>query len=240
MPFWKNENLTLISFQNSRKELRILRITNYKFVIKKNMTTQFATPPSLHGEVLDDYLFHGWFRSGQYIYTSKILNFEGLLYSPIRIRLPLRGYHFRKSLRKVWKKNQRFQTIYRKATITSEKEILYQKYKSRLDGYVSPSIKSSLLDNHETSIYDTQEVAIYDEGKLIGFSFFDLGKKSMASIMGIFDPKYSRYSLGFYTMLAEIEYGKKNGFHYYYPGYVIPYYPKFDYKLRIGEVEFYR
>ena len=204
------------------------------------MVTQFAAPDSLHGENLDNYLFHGWFRSGQYIYTTKILNFEGLLYSPVRIRLPLEGYNFRKSLRKVWKKNQRFQTVYRKASITSEKEILYQKYKSRLDGFVSPTIKNALLDNQETSIYDTHEVAIYDDGKLIGFSFFDLGKKGMASIMGIFDPDYERYSLGFYTMLAEIDYGKKNGFSYYYPGYIIPYYPKFDYKLRIGNVEFYR
>jgi len=68
------------------------------------MFTQFHNPKSLHGELLDFYLANGWFRSGQYIYTTKVLNFDGKLYSPIRIRLPLENYEFRKSLRKFGKK----------------------------------------------------------------------------------------------------------------------------------------
>ena len=91
------------------------------------MFTQFHNPQSLHGELLDFYLSNGWFRSGQYIYTTKILNFDGKLYSPIRIRLPLEGYEFRKSLRKIWNKNQQFSTVFRKAFISREKEELYQK-----------------------------------------------------------------------------------------------------------------
>lgn len=204
------------------------------------MFTQFHNPQSLHGELLDFYLANGWFRSGQYIYTTKILNFDGILYSPIRIRLPLEGYEFRKSLRKIWNKNQKFTTVFRKAFISREKEELYQKHKLRFDGYVSQTIKDALQDGGETTIYDTYEVAVYDGEKLIAVSFFDLGEKSMASIIGLFDPDYSSFSLGFYTMLAEINYGKKNGFKFYYPGYIIPNYPKFDYKLRIGEVDFYK
>ncbi|MEM6964413.1 MAG: GNAT family N-acetyltransferase [Bacteroidota bacterium] len=204
------------------------------------MFTQFHTPPTLYGDILDFYLVNGWFRSGQYIYTTKILNLEGKLYSPIRIRLPLVNYEFRKKLRKIWNRNQRFETIYRKAFISREKEELYQKHKLRFEGYISQTIKDSLQDGGETTIYDTYEVAVYDGGKLVAVSFFDLGEKSMASIMGLFDPDYAKYSLGFYTMLAEINYGKKQGFEYYYPGYVIPDYPKFDYKLRIGDCEFYK
>lgn len=204
------------------------------------MFTQFHNPQSLHGELLDFYLANGWFRSGQYIYTTKILNFDGKLYSPIRIRLPLTNYSFRKSLRKIWNKNQRFETVFRKAFISKEKETLYQKHKKRFEGYVSQTIKDALQDGGETTIYDTYEVAVYDNEKLVAVSFFDLGEKSMASIIGLFDPEYSAYSLGFYTMLAEIKYGQKNGFEFYYPGYVIPDYPKFDYKLRIGEVDYYK
>ncbi|MDV7400569.1 hypothetical protein RZS08_54640, partial [Arthrospira platensis SPKY1] len=32
-------------------------------------------------------------------------------------------------------------------------------------------------------------------------------------------------------------FGLENGFSYYYPGYIVPGYPKFDYKTRIGDVE---
>ena len=66
-----------------------------------------------------------------------------------------------------------------------------------------------------------------------------MGLNSIASILGVYDEPYASYSLGFYTMLAEIDYGKKNQYQYYYPGYVVPGFPKFDYKLRIGDVDYY-
>jgi arginine-tRNA-protein transferase len=40
-------------------------------------------------------------------------------------------------------------------------------------------------------------------------------------------------------MLSEIEYSVNQGLLYYYPGYIVPGYPRFDYKLRIGEVEYF-
>ena len=179
------------------------------------------------------------FRSGQYIYTVRFLNIDGQLYFPVRIRLRLKGYEFRKSLRKVWNKNQCFKTVIRKAFISPTKEELYQKFITRFDSYISPTLLESLQEGGDSTIYDTYEAAVYEGKKLVAVSFFDLGETSMASIMGVFDPAYSKYGLGFYTMLAEISYGKEKGFSYYYPGYIIPGYPKFDYKLRIGKVEYY-
>lgn len=40
-------------------------------------------------------------------------------------------------------------------------------------------------------------------------------------------------------MLQEIEYGQSLGFEYYYPGYVLHKTTLFDYKLRLGKMEFY-
>jgi arginine-tRNA-protein transferase len=39
-------------------------------------------------------------------------------------------------------------------------------------------------------------------------------------------------------MLLEIQYGQEKGFQYYYPGYVTPGFSRFDYKIRIGKVEY--
>ena len=204
------------------------------------MITQVHYPFSLFGENLDDYLENGWFRSGQVIYTSKILNFDGELFSPVRIRLPLEGYTFRKRLRKLWNKNQkRFRTVVSKAQFSKEQENLYQIHKKKFSGYVAPTLVDSLLEGNPINIYNTYQVAVYDGDQLVAVSFFDLGKTSMASIMGLYLPEYESYSLGFYTMLAEIDFGKNQGFQFYYPGYVIPGYPKFDYKLKIGPVDFY-
>jgi len=37
----------------------------------------------------------------------------------------------------------------------------------------------------------------------------------------------------------EIDFGVRSGAEYYYPGYVVPNYFKFDYKLRIGDTEYF-
>ena len=55
-----------------------------------------------------------------------------------------------------------------------------------------------------------------------------------------YDVAFGKYSLGIFTMLVEIRYCIEQGMAYYYPGF----YPKgssmFDYKLRPGQIEFFR
>ena len=75
---------------------------------------------------------------------------------------------------------------------------------------------------------------------LIGFSFFDVGITSIASIIGIFNQSYAKYSIGIYTMLIEIEYAKSMELKYYYPGYVAYEPSQFNYKLRLADAfDFY-
>jgi len=156
------------------------------------------------------------------------------------VRLPLTDYRFRKSLRKIFNRNRRhFEVTTGAASINAEKERLYRRYKSSFSGVLAPTLRDALLDGEDFNIYQTQEVRVYDGDRLIALSYFDLGEHSSASITGIYDPDYDKYSLGFYTMLEEIRYSQEAGLLYYYPGYVVPGYPRFSYKLRIGEVEYY-
>ena len=198
-------------------------------------------PEIISPEQLDAYLGRAWYRMGQTIFTTHFLCFGRNYYSALWIRLSLEGYAFRKSLRKVMRKNEnRFQTIVRRGYIDIEKEKLYQYYKSSFNGLLAPTLKDSLLDGEEFNIYNTYEVAVYDGGELIALSYFDLGLESAASIMGIYHPAYSNYSLGIYTMLKEVEFAMEANLKYFYPGYVVPGYPRFDYKLRIGAVDYYQ
>ena len=95
------------------------------------------------------------------------------------------------------------------------------------------------MDSSNHNIYDTYEVTVFDGDLLIAASFFDLGENSATSIMGIFDPEYAKYSLGLFTMLVEIQYSMDTGRDFYYPGYFVPNYPVFDYKLRLGKMEYF-
>lgn len=204
------------------------------------MFAQYYTPEvNLHNSDLDSFLLKGWFRSGQSINTSTILNFKSQLYSPVRVRLPLKDHQFKKSLKKLWNKNSHFTTICRPIILDEEKERLYKYFEKKYKNEVPVTLLKYLLDGNDESIYNTYEVAIYDNDELIATSFFDLGEKCVASILGFYNTSYKKYSLGIYTMLAEIQFAIDNGFEFYFPGYVVPGYPIFDYKLRIGELEYY-
>jgi len=204
------------------------------------MFTEINYPEEIFPEELDHYLAKGWFRMGQMIFTCRFLSFKDNLYTALWIRAQLNGFKFSKSQRKLMAHNRRkFRVIARKAVFDKEKETLYKKHKKRFEGFVSKSLKSSLFGESTLNIYDTYEIAIYDGDRLAAVSFFDRGEETLASIMGMYDPDYAKYSLGYYTMLEEIDYGIKQAYQIYYPGYVVPGYEKFDYKLRIGKVEYF-
>lgn len=196
-------------------------------------------PEELLPEELDAYLAQGWYRMGQSIFTTHFLCFGEQFYSAIWVRLALQGYEFSKRLRKLVRRNDdTFETVFTPFDLTKEKEELYLLYKQAFPGTLAPSLKDSLMDGEESSVYNTWEVNVYDRDELVAVSFFDVGKGSAASIMGIYHPDYSRHSLGFYTLLMEILFCKDRKMEYFYPGYVVPGYPRFDYKLRIGAVDY--
>jgi arginine-tRNA-protein transferase len=197
-------------------------------------------PEIMLPEELDAYLAKGWYRMGQAIFTTHFLCFGEEFYSAVWVRLSLEGYTYRKSLRKIINKaKKRFTTHFQKAVIDSEREALYQKYRYHFKGVLAPNLTDSLLDGEENNLFNTYELSVYDGDQLVALSYFDLGKDSAASIMGIYDPDYHSYSLGLFTMLMEMEYCQEQHMKYYYPGYVVPGYERFDYKLRIGDVSYY-
>ncbi len=204
------------------------------------MFTELHSPIYIHPEELDAYLDKGWFRMGQMIFTCHILCFNNDVYSTIWTRLDLKTYSIKKRMRKIRNRNDRlFRVEIGEPDFGGDRQRLYDKHKRRFEGYIPSSLKESLFGVEEENIYDTKEIAVYDEDRLIAISYFDIGSNSMASIMGLFDPDYEQYSLGIYTMLKEIDYGIEHNLAYYYPGYVVPRYGKFDYKLRLGPMDFY-
>lgn len=196
-------------------------------------------PTELLPEHLDAYLAHGWYRMGQGIFTTHFLTFQGDFFSALWLRLPLEGYTFKKRTARLIRQNlARFRCEFHPASIDEEKEALYQLYREDFPAPLSNSLSQSLLNGQNKNIFQTLEFRVYDGQKLVALSYFDLGVNSSASILGIYHPGYKKDSLGFFTMLMEIVYSMERGLHYFYPGYVAPGYPRFDYKLRIGEIEY--
>jgi arginine-tRNA-protein transferase len=81
------------------------------------------------------------------------------------------------------------------------------------------------------------EVNVHRNDELLAASFFDVGKTSVSSIYGIFEPAETSRSLGIFTMLVEIKYALENGKQYYYPGYAYEGESYYDYKKRFAATE---
>lgn len=196
------------------------------------------TPFILSPESLDWYLGKGWYRMGANIFTTHFLFFNNRPYSAIWIRVDLQDFAFSKSQRKLLRRNEElFETTCGPRVIDQERNALYREYAHEFDGRLSSSINESLEDYNGETVFNTYETTVREKlsGRLVAASYFDLGEKTAASILGFYDPKMKSFSLGYYTMLLEIAYCLDNGMRYYYPGYVVPGYARFDYKLRLSK-----
>lgn len=208
------------------------------------MVAQHFYPEEVPPSMLDHYLSKGWFRGSSMLYRSSVLYLDQELHEVINIRLPLKNYEPKKRLRRIKRKvHETFRVVVRPFENSIEKELLYENHKHRFRGYLQDTLLSFLKGEDEErqrlSLFDTYEVCVYDNETLIGFSLFDVGEVAIASILGVFDECYHQYSIGLFTMLQEIEYAQSLGYEYYYPGYILSNTRVFDYKLRVGKMEFY-
>ena len=192
-------------------------------------------PEVLSPAELDAYLAQGWFRMGPTIFTTNFLSFKENLYSAIWLRVDLAEYRGEKTQAKLFKSNSLFTTRIQRATVTDEKEQLFARYKASVPFEASASLQHLLFGKSYATAFDTYEVSVSHEGKLIAVGYFDLGKEAGMGISSIYHPDFKKYSLGKYLIYLKMDYCRQLGMRYFYPGYFVPGYAFFDYKLSIGK-----
>lgn len=199
------------------------------------MFSQVHFPETLLPHELDSYLERGWFRMGQTIFTTNFLNFKNQFYSAIWLRIELPQYRPDKTQQMLMKRNASLKVEIKKASVTPAKEELYSRYKAVVSFDASPSLSQLLYRNTSRNIFDTWEINIYDRTTLVACGFFDIGRESGAGIISFYHPDYKKNSLGKYLIYQKMDYCQKLNLRYFYPGYFVPGYPYFDYKLSIGK-----
>lgn len=202
---------------------------------------QFYFPKSVSPARLDKLLASGWFRDSTMLYRAKMIFIESDLFSIVNIRLKLAEHTFKKNHRKLLSKNaKRFRVeIGKLEWITAEKNKLYYEHKAKFKGFIHRNLQQYLMADSGINLFDTYEVCVYDQDRLVALSFFDFGKNSVASLLGLYSADYEQFSLGTYTMLLEIQFAIHSEKKYYYPGYVLDRASDFDYKLKLGDFYFY-
>ena len=162
------------------------------------------------------------------------------VFSVVNIRLGLDQYSIKKRHRKIKSRvENRFTITCGEVTLRDEHQRLYEQHKSRFKGFIHATLDEYLHAGFHSTVFDTMQICVFDGDQLIAASYFDLGERSMASLIGMYDEAYADYSLGIYTMLKEIEFGQSTHRRWYYPGYVLDKPSSFDYKLQLGNMEYY-
>jgi leucyl-tRNA---protein transferase len=195
------------------------------------MIFEIDCPEKMTGYELDDYLSKGWYRMWQFIFTTDLVKFEEFSYPVYWLRIALPKVNYGKSQKKIITKNNAFAVEIKTYIISSEIEELYALYKTSINFKAPDSVAGCLLNGADNNIYDTQMIEMRDGNKLIAAGYFDLGETSIAGILNFYHPHYKSNSLGKYLMLLKIDYAKKLGKEWYYPGYIAKGCSRFDYKL---------
>ncbi len=197
-------------------------------------------PEILAPSELDERLARGWYRMGDGLITTDLLLWEGELRSTIWTRLDVRGHRFKRSLRKLMARNgRRFQVRVGELVIDDERERLYAGYLEKVGGERARSLVDIIGGDRGRALFDTREVSVWSQERLVAFSWYDVGERSVQSLVGVYDPAFSKYSLGLYTMLLEILQTAELGRHFHYAGYVLAEPSAMDYKLRVGDLQFF-
>jgi len=186
----------------------------------------------------DDYLDQGFFRAGHTVRKTRFVFVEQDFWSTVWSRINLQTYSLRKSHRKIWNRvNRRFTYSIQAYEDREDQHQVYNAYQKNHPLDVGETLNDIFGLHEPTHTFNTHTVRIYDEGQLVGFSLFDLGEDSIASLMGCYLPEYASHSLGYFSMLAELDFGKKRNLSYYHPGYCVPGVPAFEYKLHLPNLE---
>lgn len=199
---------------------------------------EFYKPRRLSARRLDAYLAKGWFRSSNGLFRNQALCLSGQLCTIVNIRVRLAKHTPSRSHARLLRKTVGFRVEIGALQICAQMEELYQQTSERFKGFVFPDLHSFLYDFHNRQIFQSLHVKVYDGKKLVAASVFDTGEKAMMSVLGVYDRQYKHLSPGILTMLHEMEYGKREGYSFYYPGYVLHESSEFNYKLTLGNYEY--
>lgn len=186
---------------------------------------------------LDHLLAEGWRHFGKHFFRYNV----GFYKDELRLVLPLRvrvgSFRMSKSQRRVWSRNSGRKTIIRPAFIDDQKHALFERHVERFAHGKPESIYAFLDIDVGTTPCRTVECAVYDSDRLAAVSFLDIGEDSVSSIYAMFEPEYSKSSLGIYTMLLELDFAQTERKAFYYQGYAYEGDSFYDYKKQFAATE---
>ncbi len=164
----------------------------------------------------------GWRRFGEY-YSRPCCNECSECKS---LKIDVEKFTFKKSARRVFKRNKNTRIYIQKPTITTTHIELYEKYHkfmSQKKGWIYNQISPALYNELYVQGYGEfgKEILYFIDGKLVGVDLIDFCNDGISSVYFYYDPDFSKYSLGRYSIYQQILIAKKYDLKWIYLGYYV-------------------
>ena len=185
----------------------------------------------LDGEELDELLAHGYRRTGDFLYRTECPGCQSC--EPTRVLVD--RFEWTTSLRRVLRRGDADLTAHIGPVLGDPTRIsLFNRHRQvrELDRGDPPVEANGYLAFLVESCCRSVELAVRHQDRLIAVSIIDIGKRSLSAVYTHFDPQWSRYSLGTYAVLKQIEYACETGRPYVYLGMYVAENRHLNYKSR--------
>lgn len=206
--------------------------------VLENVIDERAEMVQLPPEGLDQILAKGWRLLGRRFVRHNFSTWHRQLCRTIPLRVRLSQFDLSKSQRQTLRRNTDLRVISAPARFDLERERLFELHRERFVEKQATTL-ASFIHPETPHLLPTEgrELGVFLDEQLIGCSFFHLGHRSVSGTYCVFDPAYSRRSIGKLTMLLELLLAKEMGMEFYYHGYVHDTPSQFDYKLELLGIE---
>ncbi|TXI39308.1 MAG: arginyltransferase [Nitrosomonas sp.] len=139
----------------------------------------------------------------------------------IPLRVPVEDFTPNKSQRRAWRRCRDVDVVVDKPRYTKEKWEIYHDHLQRFNR--EESISSA--EDFAFSFYDTTipalEFCYYVEGVLAAVGIVNVTPQALSSVYFTYRLDYAKLSLGTYSVMAEIDYARRNSKKYLYLGYYV-------------------
>ncbi len=158
------------------------------------------------------------------------------------VRIVVDEFEASKSMRKVKTKNKSTKIVLGRPSVNEQKLQLFNAYHLERSNTKGWNEKQSSIEEYRQMLVDGAgefgfEVCYYIDGRLAGVDYIDVATDGISAVYFISEPEFSKYSLGVYSILIQIEIAKKLGLKYIYLGYAVRENKSLAYKFRYTPME---
>jgi arginine-tRNA-protein transferase len=173
----------------------------------------------------------GWRRFGHYFSRPKCKVCSECL----SLRVNVNEFKFSKSVKRVMRKNHDTKVLVRTPSVTHDHIKLYERYHRFMQlkrGWDYYQINESSYEDLYASGFNDfgKEVLYFIDNKLVGVDLIDIVTNGISSIYFFYDPDFSKYSLGRYSLYQQILIAKEYNLEWIYLGYNVKECSSLNYK----------